>query len=229
MRKNCLIILIFLIVSGVLMAKEEKIIISYIDFRVGAWSLKNNKSELKMMNDVLSRKRADMAYDYMVDRLGIPKERFIVRYRGRINPIDNRDLDIAYRKNRRTELWTYIDSDRIDKIEASILKEYKSSLGKTFKIKYHYDLADWAVSEYYKEIQALINLIKMEKINLDDIIIEGHTDRIGILKENVEMSKRRVESVEKYFWYNNINTVSTKYYANERPEGKKKQKIDVQL
>jgi outer membrane protein OmpA-like peptidoglycan-associated protein len=69
----------------------------------------------------------------------------------------------------------------------------------------------------YSELDVVV---KMMKENATMVIqLEGHTDHLGDAKENLKLSKARVESVKDYIVSKNINKsrVKTKAFGGTQP------------
>ena len=70
---------------------------------------------------------------------------------------------------------------------------------------------------YYEKLNGLVNLMKFNTSL--EILVEGHSDRIGSEQKNLALSKSRAESVKNYLVTNGVekNRISTEGYGSSKP------------
>ncbi len=113
----------------------------------------------------------------------------------------------------------------------AVLKKEKKSLGILFPSKVLFNLSKWDLKpEAKKALSSVYNTFNKAKDK--DIIIEGHTCSLGKEKNNLELSKKRAQSVADYLKKSkglSEKNILVKYYgesspiaSNETKEGREK-------
>lgn len=140
---------------------------------------------------------------------------------------DNIVLDVEM--NYEIEFSPCIFGDEI-KIELKLKGLEKPLIGETFfstpvKEGYSIDLnilfnkgsAQIDKKKYFNELTQILNLMKY-KTNLN-ILIEGHTDKVGSEKSNIQLSNDRANNLKKYFIGQGINKnrITTKGFGWSNP------------
>ena len=90
--------------------------------------------------------------------------------------------------------------------------------GYTIDLSIEFDLNSSKInSSHTKKLNSLVELLSFNK-NIN-VIIEGHSDRLGSEKSNIKLSKDRAESVKAYLQKNGINQsrIKTKGYGSSKP------------
>lgn len=122
---------------------------------------------------------------------------------------------LTYKVNNQTDLQ-YV-AFTLD--ELTIDNEIKKTLFLTEEYIIYFDFDDYQIKESEKQkINKLIDTMHQNK--QVSFVIEGHTDNKGSKKYNVELSKKRAESVQKYLLDKGVTNNKIKALGEESPSVK---------
>ena len=142
-----------------------------------------------------------------------PKEQLCDDWRKRVDEIYGQDERHEYQRrlmkeNKDKPLQPEIISHTVvQKVDTVIIPDILFTFG-SYKL----------VPEAFKEIDSIAN--KLNRLSIDSIVVEGHTDSIGTSERNLALSKSRAASVSNYFQTLLPKTLFvTRGFADSRPVG----------
>ncbi|MEK9711836.1 MAG: OmpA family protein [Thalassolituus sp.] len=128
---------------------------------------------------------------------------------------------------------TYYDSDRFIQVQVSAVQFEKAfqdfllcenqllkvNFDQVARTKVHFKTGQEAVSlDDLRQIDQIIYYIKSDP-RVTAVYLDGHTDNVGRRYDNRQISKRRVEAVERYFIDNEIDPemITTRFHGGRYP------------
>jgi OOP family OmpA-OmpF porin len=180
-------------------------------------------------NMKLSQRRAESVVNYLVNEFGIDRSRLSAKGYGKSRPIASNGTDAGKQKNRRID--AVIDCS----FDVSNIAPPPERLCMALKVEFATDSAE-IKPVYYDEVDKVGEYMK--KYPTTTAVIEGHTDNVGSLDYNMQLSQRRAESVVNYLTEKfgiESSRLSAKGYGptrriayNSTPEGREKnRRIDA--
>ncbi len=180
-------------------------------------------------NMKLSQRRAESVVNYLVNEFGIDRSRLSAKGYGKSRPIASNTTDAGKQKNRR------IDAVIDCAFDVKNIAPPPERLCMGLKVEFDTDSAE-IKPIYYNEVDKVGEYMK--KYPTTTAVIEGHTDNVGGLDYNMQLSQRRAESVVNYLTNKfgiEGSRLSAKGYGptrriayNSTPEGREKnRRIDA--
>jgi outer membrane protein OmpA-like peptidoglycan-associated protein len=167
----------------------------------------------------LSKNRAAAVGEYL-SKKGVEKERIFTKGMGSSAPLASNKTEAGQSKNRRVEFTITTEKDKVtDNVVMATAEVKKSDLNQNKilqLVKFEYDRADIKVGTF-KELDNIVT--QLNENPLLHIVITGHTDNVGPNDYNLELSRRRAESVGNYLSSKGIekNRIRTKGYGSAVP------------
>jgi len=140
-------------------------------------------------NMKLSQRRAESVVKYLEDNFGIDPSRLSAKGFGETAPTADNATDEGKQKNRR--IRAIIDCA----VDVKALETPPDRLCMTLKVEFASNSAE-IKSRYYDEIDKVGDYMK--KYPTTTAVIEGHTDNVGSVEQNMKLSQVRAENVVKY-------------------------------
>jgi OOP family OmpA-OmpF porin len=180
-------------------------------------------------NIQLSQRRAESVVNYLVNEFGIDHSRLSAKGYGKSRPIASNGTDAGKQKNR------HIDAVIDCAFDVRNIAPPPERLCMALKVEFATDSAE-IKPVYYDEVDKVGEYMK--KYPTTTAVIEGHTDNVGNLDYNTQLSQRRAESVVNYLTEKfgiESSRLSAKGYGptrriayNTTPEGRQKnRRIDA--
>ncbi|NVN92205.1 MAG: OmpA family protein [Desulfuromonadales bacterium] len=171
----------------------------------------------------LSQQRAESVVKYLVDTFGIEPSRLAAKGYGKTRPSFDNSTDAGRQKNRR--IVAIIDC-ALDVKELAVPPE---RLCMTLQMEFASGASE-INPLYYNQVNKVGEYMK--KYPTTTAVIEGHTDNVGGLESNMELSRQRAENVVNYLVANfgiERTRLAAKGYGptrriayNNTPEGRQK-------
>lgn len=158
-------------------------------------------------NYQLGERRAKAVNEYLVSK-GIPPNRLVISSRGETEPIASNATAEGRRHNRRVEMHPHGP-----KIDPSQIKEYKIVLRDIFFDTDRAELRD-EFKPFLREVATAMSEARFSDV---PVVLEGHADYRSSDAHNMELSRRRAESVKQFL----VSQGLPASRVNLRPQGER--------